>query len=262
MKIRSFVTVLLIISAISLFITIIRNFSYGYYIFLRWIVLVCALCVIAKSHDLEKKNWIWVMGIIAVLFNPIIPIHFSRTTWRLIDLVTAIIFITTIFRVTEHPENYLVYGDRGVDCLEMALHPYEIHWERSKQKIQREWMGLIETGETLAPSYSYFLTQATHNFTKAIKLNPKCATSYLNRAYCYLIRGEFQKAVDDYTKMIELDSQDVDVVVAYFYRGCAYGKLNEVKKAISDCNKAMELDPEDSACYEKWIEKLEKEGKK
>lgn len=261
-KVRSFVTILLIISTILLFTAIIRGFSYGYYIFLRWIVLVSALSVILKSHDLKKRNWIWIMGIIAILFNPIIPIHFSKITWRLIDLITAIIFITTIFRVTEHSGNYLVYGERGLDCLEMALHPYQIHWERSKQKIQKEYLNLIESGEIIAPSYSYCLTQAIHNFTKAIKLNSKCATSYFNRAYSYLIGREFQKAVDDYTKMIELNPQDVDIVVAYFYRGCAYRELGEVKKALSDYNKAMQLDPEDSAFYKKCIENLEKEEKK
>jgi tetratricopeptide (TPR) repeat protein len=193
------------------------------------------------------------------LFNPIIPIHFSRTIWALIDLTAVIIFAIAIFRVTEHSGNYLVYGERGLDCLEMALHPYAIHWERSKQKIQKEYLNFIESGEIIAPSYSHYLTQAIHNFTKAIKLNPKCATSYFNRAYSYLIRREFQKAADDYTKMIELNPQDVDTVVAYFYRGCAYRELGEVKKALSDYNKAMELDPENSAFYKKCIENLEKE---
>jgi len=31
-----------------------------------------------KSVELEKSGWAWILGIIALLFNPIIPVHLSR----------------------------------------------------------------------------------------------------------------------------------------------------------------------------------------
>jgi len=37
------------------------------------------------------------MGIIAILFNPIKPIHFDKGYWQVIDFITAIIFIVAIF---------------------------------------------------------------------------------------------------------------------------------------------------------------------
>lgn len=39
----------------------------------------------------------WLMGIIAIIFNPIKPIHLSKGIWQPIDFVAAVIFGMTIF---------------------------------------------------------------------------------------------------------------------------------------------------------------------
>lgn len=44
------------------------------------------------SVELEKSGWAWVFGIIALLFNPIIPVHLSREIWAPIDIMAALIF--------------------------------------------------------------------------------------------------------------------------------------------------------------------------
>jgi len=256
MKSRHYLSVLLIISAILLILAIIYIFPYRYYIILRWIVFVCTTCVIAFVLYLEKRSWVWIMVSLLVLFNPIIPFSFTVLIWRVIDLVTAIIFIIAIFKITENKNNYLVFGNRGVDYLGLAESPYALHAEKSKQKLIKE---RIEYGQ-FSFSSSYYLAHAIYNFTQAIRLNPKCATSYLNRARCYFINREFQKAMDDYTKMIEVDPHDSDIDVAYFYRGRAYKELSEARKAINDFKKAMELDPENSAVYKKCIDELETKG--
>ena len=33
------------------------------------------------------------MGIVAIVFNPIIPLHMSKEFWKVLDFVTAVIFI-------------------------------------------------------------------------------------------------------------------------------------------------------------------------
>jgi hypothetical protein len=44
-----------------------------------------------------------VFGIIAVLFNPVIPIHLNRDNWTTIDVTVAVIFLFSI--------NYLKKSD-------------------------------------------------------------------------------------------------------------------------------------------------------
>jgi hypothetical protein len=79
---------------------------YGYYLFLRWVVTGIALFVLWAAYELEKKTWLWIMGVIAVLFNPIAPIHLDKGTWVVIDFIAAIIFIVSIFKI-KVPNNNL-----------------------------------------------------------------------------------------------------------------------------------------------------------
>jgi len=69
------------------------DWPYGYYVFLRIVVCIAALFVIATAYE-SRQTWaIWLWGTIAVLFNPIIKIPLSRETWQPIDLVCAVLFV-------------------------------------------------------------------------------------------------------------------------------------------------------------------------
>jgi len=67
--------------------------------FLRWVVCGTAGYGALKSVELEKSGWAWVLGIIALLFNPIIPVHLSREIWAPVDVITALIFIVSLFTI-------------------------------------------------------------------------------------------------------------------------------------------------------------------
>ncbi len=63
----------------------------GYYTFLRIVVFVVAiLAIIANMED--GFNWCnIVFAIVAILFNPIIPIHLhSKEAWAIIDAICAV----------------------------------------------------------------------------------------------------------------------------------------------------------------------------
>jgi len=72
---------------------------YGYYIFLRWVVMVTAILTLWTAYNLKKNVWIWLMVGIAILFNPIAPVHLDKETWVIIDFIVAIIFLVSVFRV-------------------------------------------------------------------------------------------------------------------------------------------------------------------
>ena len=77
-------------------------------------------------------------------------------------------------------------------------------------------------------------------------LNPADADAYYNRGDAYSEIGEYEKAVADYNKAIQVDPNDAD---AYYNRGCTYGEMGEYDKAIADFNKAIELAPNDADAY-------------
>jgi len=72
---------------------------YGYYVLLRWIITGIALFILSIANKLQRKGWVWLMSSIAILFNPLIPIHLDKETWVIIDFIVAILFFTSIFQV-------------------------------------------------------------------------------------------------------------------------------------------------------------------
>ncbi len=49
--------------------------------------------------ELKKVGWAWILGIIAVLFNPIIPIYLNREIWVIIDVGVAVLLLVSIFLI-------------------------------------------------------------------------------------------------------------------------------------------------------------------
>jgi hypothetical protein len=87
-----------LIASGMLLLALLRH-PYSYYILLRWIVCGTAAYGTFTSIELEKSSWAWGLGIIALLFNPIIPVYLSREIWAPVDVATALIFVMSIFTI-------------------------------------------------------------------------------------------------------------------------------------------------------------------
>jgi hypothetical protein len=63
-----------------------------YFNLLRWVV--CAVAVaFAIYASYTNRTWAgWVFGALAVLFNPVVPVHLARATWRPIDAAAGFAF--------------------------------------------------------------------------------------------------------------------------------------------------------------------------
>jgi len=81
-----------IIAAIMLFLAL-APWPYGYYQLLRFVVCGAAVYVAYLAYNWQKIWAVWLFGFIAVLFNPLIPIHLSRELWQPVDVICGIIFI-------------------------------------------------------------------------------------------------------------------------------------------------------------------------
>lgn len=88
-----------VISVVLLLLAIPAIWPYGYYILLRWIITGSAIFLIWTASKLEKKFWIFLMVVVAILFNPIAPIHLDKQTWVVIDFMVAALFLVSIFKI-------------------------------------------------------------------------------------------------------------------------------------------------------------------
>jgi tetratricopeptide (TPR) repeat protein len=92
--------------------------------------------------------------------------------------------------------------------------------------------------------------RAVYEYTEALKLDPRYALAYKNRAITCLKWGlalpgrgrpYFYQALADYGAAIYLDPDDAD---AYRGRGLVHGKLGDLDQAISDYTAALKINPQ------------------
>ena len=62
---------------------------YGYYTLLR--LIACSTFVVAAYlvRRADPKWLVWVYGLCALLFNPLIKVHFQKGLWSVLDLAAA-----------------------------------------------------------------------------------------------------------------------------------------------------------------------------
>jgi hypothetical protein len=66
------------------------QWPYGYYTFLR-VAVTAAAAYNAFRCDSESL-WLWLFLGIALLFNPLFPVHMRRADWAVFDVAAAVAF--------------------------------------------------------------------------------------------------------------------------------------------------------------------------
>ena len=94
-----------IFASVLLFISLLK-LPMGYYTFLK--IVVCGIsCFAVYKYYLEDDGISFktiIFGIIALIFNPIIPIYLGKKQiWSVIDISTAVIFLVSIIFLKELP---------------------------------------------------------------------------------------------------------------------------------------------------------------
>ena len=74
--------------------------------------------------------------------------------------------------------------------------------------------------------------------SEIIRRDPYDATAYHNRAVAYVLAGDLDRAIEDYTRTIEIRPDDP---TAYENRGRAYASKGDYTGAFADVMKASEL---------------------
>jgi tetratricopeptide (TPR) repeat protein len=96
------------------------------------------------------------------------------------------------------------------------------------------------------------------DFDRAIRLNPNLARAWYGRARARYAGEEYELAISDCTKAIELEP----VQPVYSLRGDAYLKAGKIDQAIEDFHKAKRLDPVVAEAFLKKADELETLGQK
>ena len=66
---------------------------YGFYTFLRLVVCIYSVLVAVLAFKQDKGIWIIPLVLIALLFNPLIPVYFEKEIWIVLDIIVAVFFL-------------------------------------------------------------------------------------------------------------------------------------------------------------------------
>jgi len=70
---------------------------YGYYILLRWVCCGVFAYLAFQAHSREQLGWVWILGITAAVYNPIIQVHLTREIWSAVNVITIGITVASVF---------------------------------------------------------------------------------------------------------------------------------------------------------------------
>ena len=87
---------------------------------------------------------------------------------------------------------------------------------------------------------------AISDFTKAIEINPKNGDFFYNRGLAKENLEDYQGAISDFTKAIKINPKDAD---AYHIRGSIKISLEDYQGALSDFTEAIKLNPKNGDAY-------------
>ena len=104
--------------------------------------------------------------------------------------------------------------------------------------------GYIQRGFAYNEKKEY--DKAISDYIKAIDIDPSSPNAYNGRGLGYHNIGKYDKAVNDYTTAIMLKPDDSGI---YNNRAMAYYFKGDYDKAMADLMKAIELNPKDSLSY-------------
>jgi Tfp pilus assembly protein PilF len=88
--------------------------------------------------------------------------------------------------------------------------------------------------------------RAIEDYDKTIELDRDFAKAYNNRGLAYGDLGKYQLALEDFDASIRKNSNEP---IAYFNRGNVFKALGDYQKAIEDYSKAIELNPRKADVY-------------
>ena len=69
---------------------------YGYYVLLRLAVFVVSAWIAYEQwrFDDAVSGWVVAFGGVALLYNPFMPVHLTREIWSVLNISTAVLFLT------------------------------------------------------------------------------------------------------------------------------------------------------------------------
>ena len=89
-KVAAIASIILLVLAVTI------RWPYGFYTFLRSVVCATAVWLAFEAYQFRKTPLAWVLALLAILFNPLIPIYMRRMQWRWFDFLALLVLAISV----------------------------------------------------------------------------------------------------------------------------------------------------------------------
>lgn len=103
----------------------------------------------------------------------------------------------------------------------------------------------LKSDEVPAAQRDVWLDKAFYDYNQALAVDPNYHLGYSNRGKVWFERKNFQEAIADYSRSLELRESAVVLV----NRGAAYASIGQLNQALQDFNQAIALNPDYPESY-------------
>jgi hypothetical protein len=247
---------ILALIAIIMLIWAVTDQSSEYYTFLRFVIF--GISVYGLWGCLKEKLLIEVVVpfflVIAIIFNPVFPIHFKRLIWQVIDINVAI-FIGVIIIFNKYKKIFpllLFIILLGWIFLGVIILPFLNDKDSFIADIKEVLHAIgFSIGVGLLLIFLYIFGKWVFNrlqikkkirlYKKAIRFNPNDANNFYDLGIIYEGMGDYNKAIESYKEAIRIKPEYADV---HNKLGYAYEKVFDSKHARESYQEAMRIKPE------------------
>ena len=85
----------------AMLVAALAAWPYGYYVLLRWVTCAAAVFTTYQAWAWKRTWAVCLFAPMAILFNPLAPVHMTQEVWRPVDLMAAGVFIVGIFTLAD-----------------------------------------------------------------------------------------------------------------------------------------------------------------
>jgi hypothetical protein len=122
----------------------VQRHPYSFYMLLRWICCPVFAYSAFAAHEKNRLLWIWIFGMLGLLYNPIFRVHLDRSTWTGVNWFTvgAIIVAATVF-------------SKDKKSATASVNPAEAMTLKDAERIVQEYGSALAAGGTTDEIASY-----------------------------------------------------------------------------------------------------------
>ena len=206
------------------------------------------------DHDFPvSTNFFMIRPVLSFLglLSLIILAIFLFKKYRLISFGIFWFFLTLSVESSFIPINDVIFEHRTYlpsfgFFLILSTVLYILFWNRYKYLALSLFLIIIAFDSILTYERNKVWKDDLTLWSDAVSKSPDKARPIINRGLAFENLGQFEKAISDYSRAIEIDPKFIQ---AWYDRGTAYGKLKQWDKTIDDCSEAIRIDPKCSYAY-------------